>query len=159
MKTGTISSFQYRLCAIVALGLFCFFSGPAMGQANFNVKKTEDPDAYVTTLLAGIEAEGMSTIRAEFESMGLNTPQNEVAIAVYESIQKETDERWTDLISVISSGDVLRQYYAYAYLGGNGWIFIRVDFVRTSDQEWALSNLMFNSEYASVVARTIPTDD
>jgi len=123
----------------------------ADAQTNFNVKKTQNPDEYVAVLLDDIEEEGMASIRQVFEAMGLNNPQNDAAISIYEQTQNESDARWTDLIGVVDTGEVLKQYYGYAYLGGNGWIFLRIEFLRAGEKDWVLSSLTFNSEYEALL--------
>lgn len=144
-----------HVASIVFLFL-AFFSSSAWAQANLNIERTEIPDRYVASLLAGIEENGMSVIRAEFEKMGLNTPQTEAAISIYEATQNLSDARWTEAIGVVRTGQALEQHYAYAYLGGNGWIFIRIDFVRRSANDWVLSSFIFNSEYAAILAPYFP---
>ena len=87
--------------------------------------------------------------------MGLRSPQLESAISVLEGVQNKSEERWTELIGVVESGNSLRQYYGYAFLGGNGWMFLRLDFLRKSNSDWILANFVFDSDYSAVVTTSL----
>ena len=140
-----------RACFIAAAS-FVLLSGSSWAQVNLNLVITEDPEAYVSGVLSDIETEGMSSVRALFNEMGLNNPQNEAAISVYQSHEDPSQKRWTELMGVVESGNALQQYYGYAFIGGNSWIYLRIDFNRMSDTDWVLSSLVFNSEYSQIMA-------
>lgn len=124
----------------------------SIAQTNLSLVKTSNPDDYFDAVLDDIKSEGMSSVRMRFEEMGLNTPQAEATITMFESIEGDKDQRWTKQMGVSQSGEVLRQYYGYAYLGNNGWIFIRIDFYRANDEDWVLASFNFNSEYGIILA-------
>ena len=153
---GVFAMISYARNFLVALSfsaaVLLLFPGHSLAQSNLNLVTTSDPDGYVSNLLRDIETDGMSSMRDVFEGMGLNNPQNEAAISVYESHESPSQKRWTETIGVVASGNSLKQYYAYAFIGGNAWIFIRIDFCRSGETEWLLSNFVFNSEYASIIA-------
>lgn len=137
--------------SIIAMLLTGFMASCAEAQSNLRLTKTDNPSEYVEAVLDDIELEGMSAVRQVFEEMGLNNPQSDAAISTYELSQSEADKRWTNLIGVVETGEVLKQYYGYAYLGGNGWIFIRIDFLRAGETDWVLSAFTFNSEYQALI--------
>ncbi|MEM9670023.1 MAG: hypothetical protein AAF950_13965 [Pseudomonadota bacterium] len=154
---NTLRIVAFWICSIGLATAVC--PSASLAQANLNLVVSGEPDDYVRSVLEDLESEGMSSIRDKFERMGLNTPQSEAAISVYEGTQNETEQRWTELIGVVESGNSLRQYYGYAFLGGNGWIFLRIDFLRKSDSEWLLANFLFDSNYSDVIAPNLDFTD
>jgi hypothetical protein len=153
---GVFAVISYARNCLVALSfsaaVLLLFPSHSLAQSNLNLVTTSDPDGYVSDLLRDIETDGMSSLRDAFEGMGLNNPQNQAAISVYESHKSPSQKRWTETIGVVASGNSLKQYYAYAFIGGNAWIYIRIDCCRSGEAEWLLSNVVFNSEYASINA-------
>lgn len=137
--------------ALVLGATYFYGGGQSTAQANLNLIKTDAPDQFMNSVLTDIKADGMSSIRTLFQEMGLLNPQTESMIGLFEGMEGESDARWMKNMGHTQNQGVLQQHYAYAYLGNNAFLFIRVDFFRTSDSEWALVNFTFNSDYRQLI--------
>lgn len=104
------------------------------------------------SVLTNIKADGMSSIRTLFQEMGFLNAQTESMIGLFEGMEGESEARWMKNMGFTRNQGVMQQHYAYVYLGNNAFLFIRVDFYRTSDSEWALANFTFNSDYRQLIA-------
>lgn len=135
------------------MALVClFFAGTASAQANIKLMKTDSPGQFIDTTLNNIKIDGMSSVRTLFEDLGFHNAQTETMISMFENIQGESDSRWTKNMGYTKNKGVMQQHYAYAYLGNNAVLFIRVDFNRVGEEEWALLNFTFHSDYRQVIA-------
>lgn len=131
---------------------FLVIAGTASSQANIELMKTDSPEQFIDTTLNDIETDGMSSVRTLFEELGFHNAQTETMISMFETIQGESDSRWTKNMGYTKNKGIMQQHYAYAYLGNNAVLFIRVDFNRVSEEEWALLNFTFHSDYRQVIA-------
>ncbi|MEM9838560.1 MAG: hypothetical protein AAF830_05330 [Pseudomonadota bacterium] len=123
----------------------------ALAQEDTKLFTTKDPDAEFQDILDDIKNDGMSSVRKLFNELNLMSPQSDAAIKFFEQTQDPKKDRYVDNIGVIELGSALRQYYGYAYIGGNGWVFIRADFVHGSRNEWVMANFYFNSDADTIV--------
>ena len=138
--------------ALVLIALYVYSGGSSSAQTNLSLIKTNAPEQYVDSVLADIETDGMTSVRSLFQEMGFLNPQNESMIALFEGMEGKSEDRWTKNMGYTRNKEVMQQHYAYAYLGNNAFLFIRIDFFRTGESEWALANFSFNSDYRQMIA-------
>ncbi|MEO0466663.1 MAG: hypothetical protein AAF216_08975 [Pseudomonadota bacterium] len=128
---------QYYSKSIILALLMCVsFSmgiGTASAQSQTNLVNTNNPTQFTRDFLSDLEAEGISASADLFAEMGLESPQISSTITMLASQEGEASTRWTSMIGEADSAGVLRQAYAYSYLGNNVWLYHRLDFVRVSD--------------------------
>jgi hypothetical protein len=137
---------------LILSALYLYSGGNSWAQSNLGLVKTNAPEQYVDSVLIDIKTDGMSSIRSRFQEMGFLNPQNETMIALFESMEADSEARWTKNMGYARNKEVMEQHYAYAYLGNNAFLFIRIDFFRTGEHEWAVANFSFNSDYRQMIA-------
>ena len=123
-----------------------------IAQTKYEPVKVKSPQVYFEQMLEDVEVEGMDAIQARFDALGMSNPQTNAAIDIYRSTQTAEQKPFAKYIGSDRLADVHQTHYGYAYLGSNGWIFIRADFVRVDETEWGISGMSFNSEHQEVVS-------
>lgn len=152
MQTHPFILMRSVVFALIVSALYMCSDGSSWAQSNLSLIKTTAPEQYVDSVLNDIETDGMSSVRSLFQEMGFLNPQNESMIALFEGMEGESEARWTKNMGYTRNKEVMQQHYAYAYLGNNAFLFIRIDFFRTGQSEWALANFSFNSDYRQMIA-------
>lgn len=147
----SVFSIYFRVIILMVWAIVSFYQSAFAQQSPPIV--TEFPKDYVVNFLDKLEENGMEASEELFEDFGMLTPQNAGTIAAYKSVEGDKEERWSKVIGTKTTEDVHMQAYAYAYIGKNGWIYWRFDFSRISDEKWALTNVIFHSEYDQILAR------
>ena len=137
--------------ALTALAPSLTLGFDASAQSDVNLVTTNDPGRFVEDFLTDVREQGIQASAALFRDLGLDTPQITSAIMTVEAQEGDPESRWTTVIGSNEAGGALQQVYAYSYLGNNIWLFYRIDFVRISDAQWAVSEFSFNSEHPQIV--------
>lgn len=139
--------------------LFALWAAP-MSLAAAQPVVMSDPGRYASDLSSTMSVAGIAPLRAMYSQMysGAALPSNiEAALLTYERGVTSNRALESRVIEDVSVGDAYRAIFLYHYYGSNAWIFIRLDFVRISPDEWTLSAASFGSEWTTVAIATTPS--
>ncbi|MEZ5956746.1 MAG: hypothetical protein R3C27_05975 [Hyphomonadaceae bacterium] len=118
-----------------------------------------DPRAYAETLADTMGVSGMAPLRSlyvEVSPNGAVSAAVEAALLAYERGLPTTRAVIAKVEEDVTLSDTYRQIYLYHYWGQNYWLHTRVDFVRISDTEWAVSYVGFASDWAVLAPPVTP---
>lgn len=151
---------KLTFAAFIIIMLVCGLA-PGFARAEDPPITVADPGSYVATVARQMQTEGMQPLRATFaqiasDSSGRLSPEIEANIVVYERAIEHRPARLYRLLDDVTLADTVRHIYYYHYFGGNAWLFTRFEFVRISDQRWALSGLSFTSDWRTIALVTTP---
>ncbi len=118
----------------------------ASAEESYKLIKTEDPRQYVEVFMNKIDQTGVPAARALFDELKLRSPQSDATFSMFETVDADEKTRWATVMGQRDLGGALRHVYSYVYMGANIWVYWRFDFVRTSDEEWAISNVYLNTD-------------
>jgi hypothetical protein len=140
--------------------LMCVLA-PDLARAEDPPITIADPASYVATVARQMQTEGMQPLRATFaqiasDSSGRLSPEIDANIVVYERAIEHRPARLYRLLDDVTLADTVRHIYYYHYFGANAWLFTRFEFVRISDQRWALSGISFTSDWRTIALVTTP---
>ena len=137
----------------VALFILVFSAGSAWSQDTVELITTNNPEGFALEFMSEVESEGVVRAKRLFSDLGLSNPQHDGIFSYYVSMQGDQNDRWSKIMGSVNNAGALNQVYAYAYLGNNVWTFWRFDFMKINDDDWAVANVIFNSDYNAVLAQ------
>jgi len=143
------------LFALAALGLLL---APSTATAQSPPVTMANPSQYAADVANLMSRRGVAPLREIYNLMfGATLPANiEAALIAYERAIDGNTAVIGRVVETTTLADSFRSIYMYHYFGNNAWIFTRLDFVRISETEWALSTTAFSSEWSGVVSTTTP---
>jgi hypothetical protein len=121
---------------------------------------TSDPGRYAAELSNNMAVGGVGPLRGLYVSMfpGASLPTNiEATLLTYERAITSPRAMEAGIVEDVSLSNRYRSVYLCHYYGTNLWVFTRVDFVRISPTEWALTAAAFGSEWSSVAQVMTPS--
>ena len=143
----------------LALAALMIFGAPSAAHAQSPPITTENPAQYMRDVTALMSRTGISALRDVYVTMFQSSalPANvEGALVTYERVVGGNQAVLARVVEDTQLGDTFRSIYTYHYFGNNGWLFTRFDFVRISETEWAVSAVVFSSEWSNVAILTTP---
>ncbi len=129
----------------------------ATSNASAQSVVTRDPRAYTETLADAMGVSGMAPLRSLYVQIAPGGTINatvEAALLSYERALPTTSAAIAKVEEDVTLSDTYRQIYLYHYWGQTYWVHTRLDFVRISANEWALSYLAFGSEWSALASST-----
>lgn len=145
------------ISALTAITLVFFAVAPNVSaQPALQLQKTDNPRAYLKTLLDDVAENGAAPLQEFLTKLGINPAQNDALVAALSLGFQSGEPATVKIIEEIDNAGILRQVYGYSHFGHNAWMFWRLDFVKTDD-EWTVSGFQFNSEYSAVLAPKFKT--
>ena len=141
---------------LLALAAVFVFAAPARAQTTVI---TTDPRGYAQGLMDAMTLGGMRPLREAYTDMfnGAQLSANiETTLLVYERAIGQNSAHVARIADDVVLSDVLRVIYLYHYFGENSWVYTRLTFHAVGDGRWAMAQLSFADQWATIVVATSP---
>lgn len=150
-----------RIFAILAFVAAAFVLTPVAAAQTVatNVVRTADPRLFVSDISDRMSRTGMAPLRRAYEQLfNSNALPTDIESALL-AFEREIGEHPAEVHRVVEDvvlADTLRSIYTYHYYGRQAWLFVRYDFVRVGNSDWAVSAISMSSQWGYVSRTTTP---